>query len=114
MSKKNEEKKLIDSKKDSKAEGDAFLAIADDGNAFYTSVDGVMGRDAWLADSGASTHMTNCKKHFVTYEVFPTPKTVQIGNKEIILAYGKGTINVEMNIKGKWYRNHLQDVWYVP
>lgn len=73
-----------------------------------------MDRDAWLADSGASTHMTNCEKHFVTYEAFPTPKTVQVGNKEIILAYGKGTINVEMNIKGKWYRNHLQDVWYVP
>lgn len=43
---KNEEKKLIDSKKDSKAERDAFLAIADDGNAFYTSIDGVLGRDA--------------------------------------------------------------------
>ncbi|XP_011165913.1 uncharacterized protein LOC105200183 [Solenopsis invicta] len=93
---KMKKKKLTDSKKDSKTEGDAFLAIVDDGKAFYTSVNGIVDRDAWLADSGVSTHMTNCEKHFVTYEAFSTPKTVQVGNKEIILAYGKGMINVEM------------------
>lgn len=109
-------KKQTDFKKESKAEGNAFIAIADNynENAFYISEESVMKRDIWLPDSGVSTHMTNCEKYFSTYEAFVTPKTVQVGNKEVILTYGKDTINVEMNVKGKWYRNHLLDVWYIP
>ncbi|KMQ86059.1 retrovirus-related pol polyprotein from transposon tnt 1-94 [Lasius niger] len=114
---KSKKKKQTDSKKNLKTEGSAFVAITDRNNdkgAFYIFEDSIVEQDAWLADSGASTHMTSCEKHFVMYEAFPTPKAVQVGNKDVILAYGKGAINVEMKIKGIWYRNHLLDVWYVP
>lgn len=107
--KKIKKKKQTDFKKNSKTEGNAFVGIVDrnDKEAFYTSADGIVKQDAWLADSGASNHMTNCEKYFVMYEAFPTPKAVQVGNKDVILAYGKGAINVEMKIKDNWYRNHL-------
>ncbi|KMQ87021.1 integrase core domain protein [Lasius niger] len=109
-------KKQIDSKKNLKTEGNAFVAVVnrnDNRGAFYTFVDSVMEQDVWLADSRASTHMTSCERYFATYEAFPTSKAVQVGNKDVILAYGKGTINVEMKIKDNWYRNHLLNVWYV-
>lgn len=73
-----------------------------------------MEQDAWLADSGASTHMTSCRRYFATYEAFPIPKTVQVGNKNVIFAYGKDAIKVEMKIRSNWYRNCLVNVWYVP
>ncbi|KAK9688319.1 hypothetical protein QE152_g35632 [Popillia japonica] len=70
--------------------------------------------DQWLADSGASAHMTNNKSFFLSYEPFNYPREVQVGNNEIIHAYGDGTINVKMRIHGLWQQNHLKNVWYVP
>lgn len=52
--------------------------------------------------------MTNHKKYIVTYKSFATPKQVLVGNRETILTYDSGTINVEMEIKG--HQNHLLDV----
>ena len=77
-------------------------------------VEGVPSSEVWLADSGATVHMTRFKNYFVEYEPFDVPKKVYIGNNDAILAYGQGTINVEMKIHGKWERNHLAAVWYVP
>lgn len=41
-------------------------------------------------------------------------QTKYIGNNDAIMAYGQRTVNVEMQIHGKWERNHLAAVWYVP
>jgi hypothetical protein len=86
-----------------KTEGDAFLCV-----------EGVPEAELWLADSGASAHMTKRKEYFCTYEPFAVPKRVKIGNSDDILAHGQGTINVKMLINGKWERNHLTEVWFVP
>ncbi|KAK9700733.1 hypothetical protein QE152_g31058 [Popillia japonica] len=90
-------------KKAPKPEGEAFPCERDDRQD-----------DQWLADSGASAHMTNNKSFFLSYEPFNYPREVQVGNNEIIHAYGEGTINVKMRIHGLWQQNHLKNVWYVP
>lgn len=77
-------------------------------------MEGVADGEVWLADSGATAHMTRFKHYFVEYEPFHVPKKVYVGNSDAIMAYGQGTINVEMKIHGKWERNHLAAVWYVP
>ncbi|GFT94233.1 retrovirus-related Pol polyprotein from transposon TNT 1-94 [Nephila pilipes] len=30
------------------------------------------------------------------------------------MAYGHGTVNIEIKISSKWERHHLTEVWYVP
>lgn len=85
-----------------------------DGEAFITTVNDIQKSDGWLADSGASAHMTYNKDFFDNYEDFFIPQNVYIGNNDIIKAYGKGTINVRMKIGGKWVQNYLENVWYVP
>ncbi len=87
-----------------KPEGDAFMCVFEN----------ISDKELWLADSGASTHMTNRKDYFFSYEPFFAPKEVRVGNSEAILAYGQGIVNVEMMINGRWENNHLKDVWYVP
>lgn len=84
------------------------------GEAFLCEVEGVAESDVWIADSGASVHMTRKKDYFLTYEAFIVPKHIQVGNNKMILAYGHGIINVEMFLRGKWIKNHLENVWYVP
>lgn len=93
--------------------GSSKREVAPSGEAFV-SIEGVTDTEQWLADSGASAHMTHNKDYFLTYEIFEIPREVQIGNGEMIHAYGQGTINVEMKVNGTWQKNHLQNVWYVP
>ncbi|GBM36848.1 hypothetical protein AVEN_82838-1 [Araneus ventricosus] len=74
----------------------------------------VQDKDMWLADSGASVHMTPQKEYFLSYESFSSPKDVKIGNNETMFAFGLGTVKVRMLVSGKWENNHLSDVWFVP
>ncbi|KAG8194444.1 hypothetical protein JTE90_011053 [Oedothorax gibbosus] len=78
------------------------------------SIPGVAEEDVWLADSGASAHMTRHKEYFSSFESFTPPKEVQVGNNSTILAYGQGVIDVKMKIGGQWIKNYLTNVWYVP
>ena len=71
-------------------------------------------KEAWVADSGSTNHVTNCKLDFSSYEKFSHTKYVRVGSSELLAAHGSGTVIVEMLIKGKWKRNHLVNVWYVP
>lgn len=89
----------------SKPVGEAFVTTAGASEA---------ASDAWLADSGATAHMTHGKDYFVDFQEFPTAQPVQVGNSEIIYAIGQGAINVQMQVNGVWKRNHLENVWYVP
>ncbi|KAF2897953.1 hypothetical protein ILUMI_08222, partial [Ignelater luminosus] len=71
------------------------------GEAFICEVEGVAESDVWIADSGASVHMTSKKQYFLTYKAFIVPKQVQVGNNKMVLAYGHGIINVEMFVRGQ-------------
>ncbi|GBM18108.1 hypothetical protein AVEN_75526-1 [Araneus ventricosus] len=58
--------------------------------------------------------MTSYRKYFLDFKEFPSPKPVYVGKNNAIMAYGQGTINVDMKVNGKWVSNHLSEVWYVP
>ncbi|KAK9704008.1 hypothetical protein QE152_g28553 [Popillia japonica] len=73
-----EQRKCFKCHKKRKLAGEAFLCERDDRQD-----------DQWLADSGASAHMTNNKSFFLSYEPFNYPREVQVGNNEIIHAYGE-------------------------
>ncbi|GFS34460.1 retrovirus-related Pol polyprotein from transposon TNT 1-94 [Trichonephila inaurata madagascariensis] len=85
-----------------------------EGDAFVCTVEGVPEREVWIADSGASAYMTKHKNYFVDFTQFNSPKPVYVGNSDAIMAYGHGTVNIEIRINRKWERHHLTEVWYFP
>ena len=66
--------------------------------------------DQWIADTGATHHMTKSKNFFVTYESFSEPKPVTLGNHKLMLAYGQGDINVETVVNNEWQQHYLKYV----
>ncbi|GFQ85012.1 retrovirus-related Pol polyprotein from transposon TNT 1-94 [Trichonephila clavata] len=85
-----------------------------EGDAFVCTVEGVPESEVWIADSGASAHMTKHKNYFVDFTKFVSPKPVYVGNSDAIMAYGHGTVNIEIKVNSKWEKHHLTEVWYVP
>lgn len=97
----------------SSSAGNSRREVVPSGEAFVCT-ENIIDTEQWLADSGASAHMTHNKDRFVTYETFHIPREVQIRNGEVIHAHGQGNINVEMKVNDAWQKNHLPNVWYVP
>ncbi|GFT78892.1 CCHC-type domain-containing protein [Trichonephila clavipes] len=85
-------------KKESKPKGE--------GDAFVCTVKGVPKSGVWIADSGASAHMTKHKNYFVIFTQFNSPKPVYVGNNDAIMAYEHiyiyTTVNIEIRINNKW------------
>ena len=70
--------------------------------------------DQWIADTGATHHITKSKNFVVTYESFSEPKPITLGNHKLMFAYGQGDINVETVVNNEQKKHHLKDVWYTP
>ena len=70
--------------------------------------------NTWIGDTGATNHITNNADFYTSYEHFNTLQTVKVGSNERLTAYGKGTIEVNTCVNGKWQKHSLIDVWYVP
>jgi len=70
--------------------------------------------DMWIADTGASHHMTKSKYFFVSYTPFPEPRPITLGNHKLMLAYGQGNIHAETLVDNQWNICYLKDVWYTP
>ncbi|GFX87754.1 CCHC-type domain-containing protein [Trichonephila clavipes] len=85
-----------------------------EGDAFVCTVKGVPESEVWIADRSTSAHMTKHKNYFVDLTQFISPKPVYVGNRDEIMAYGHGTVNIEIRIISKWKKHHLTEVWYVP
>ncbi|GFV94467.1 retrovirus-related Pol polyprotein from transposon TNT 1-94 [Trichonephila clavipes] len=85
-----------------------------DGDAFVCTVEGVPESEVWTADSRVSARMTKHRNYFVDFTQFNLPKPVYVGNSGAIMAYGHGSVNIEIRINNKWERHHLTEVWYVP
>ncbi|GFR23119.1 retrovirus-related Pol polyprotein from transposon TNT 1-94 [Trichonephila clavata] len=83
-------------------------------NAFVFTIEGVPEKEMWIVDSGASAHMTKHKNYSVDFTKFVSPKPVYVGNSDAIMAYGHGTVNIEIKVNSKGERHHLTVVWYVP
>ena len=104
----NNSYKYSDSNSMNTIKNNTFLATSLTVNTNFVS------NDDWISDSGATNHMTANKQHFATYEKFPIPQPIETANKSCILAYGCGSVNVEVYTGKKWSSAMLKDVWYVP
>ena len=68
----------------------------------------------WIAETGASHHMTKARDYFATYTAFERPKPITLENKSFMMAYYQGDINFEIFVIGLWLKNKLTDAWYTP
>ncbi len=68
---------------------------------------------SWYVDNGATNHVTNRKDMYQNFEPFLESHKVMTANG-CVEALGKGTIEVETAVKGKWNKLLLTEVWYVP
>ncbi len=62
---------------------------------------------SWIMDSGATSHMCQCRDLFVTYEKSEKPEIVTLGDRRSFKAVGRGTFTLEMKLPGgetKWRR----------
>lgn len=60
----------------------------------------------WIADSGASSHMTNRRDWFINFEKFKNPLEILIADNSTILAYGSGSIKTTVGT--------MQEVLFMP
>uniref|UniRef100_A0ABD2WUZ7 Integrase catalytic domain-containing protein n=1 Tax=Trichogramma kaykai TaxID=54128 RepID=A0ABD2WUZ7_9HYME len=70
--------------------------------------------DSWIADSGATNHMTANKQHFSAFKPFSSPISVEVANGDKMLAYGCGSVDIELSVKDEIISAKLSDLWYVP
>lgn len=97
-------------KTESKGKTTAFIAYS-----LKANCENSIAADYWCCDSGASKHISPNKHHFVSFTNFCAPEKICLGKKDaVMLAYGHGTINVEVYINNEWENARLEDVWYVP
>lgn len=68
----------------------------------------------WMLDSGASDHMSGRLEWFFDYKPLENPIQVAIGNDTILLAKGRGKINITTCINGKDNKHFFNNVLYVP
>lgn len=93
--------------KKQKANMVAFTVIAD---SLCTQSDS----DVWIADSGATKHITHRRDWFSEYHSVNDGRYVEIANNEKMNIAGYGTIEIQACIDGVWYDRRLENVQYVP
>lgn len=70
--------------------------------------------ESFIFDSAATSHMCYKREWFGDFVEYKTPKSVLVGNKQIILAHGHGNIAIK-SFNGKtWIDATIYDVLYVP
>ena len=71
--------------------------------------------NAWLLDSGASSHMTPNIAYFTTYRKFNTPERVCLGDGRVVEAVGVGNVRLKMLFKASRPKHAtMYDVLHVP
>jgi len=71
-------------------------------------------KDVWYIDNGATTHVTNRRDIFKTFECFQTQVEIRTANGDKAQAIGSGTVDVQTSVNGCWQQKTLSNVWYVP
>ena len=69
--------------------------------------------NSWIIDSGASAHMTYRRALFTKYTTIQS-FDVELGDKHKALAVGKGTVALDLLVKGRAVKCILADVLHVP
>lgn len=83
--------------------------------AFVSEVFSAEGKnEAWIIDSGATDHMTFKKEWYSFFEAFSIPAEIHIGNNSVMSAFGRGNIDFEALVNGRWTSCHMENVLYVP
>ncbi|KAL7287560.1 hypothetical protein TKK_0018211 [Trichogramma kaykai] len=70
--------------------------------------------DVWIADSGASAHITFRSEWLTDYKPITHGNTITLGDGTELAIAGKGTVLVERLLDGKWKAARLDDVLLVP
>ncbi|KAJ3651646.1 hypothetical protein Zmor_017671 [Zophobas morio] len=72
--------------------------------------------ELWVADSGASKHMTFRRDIITNYREFSASerKPITVGNNETIYAEGEGDVMITSYINGQVLEQGMSEVWYVP
>ncbi len=68
----------------------------------------------WIVDSGATCHMCNFRKQFVSYNKLVKPENVVIGDGRSLKAIGRGSVRLLMNLPDGTQLCKLRDVLHVP
>lgn len=78
----------------------------------HIGVNLVSNSDDWIADSGASVHMTSQREIFTS---FVEDQTVfSLADNSTLIVKGHGDVSVTSYVEGKVVNVRLQDVYYVP
>ncbi|KAJ3655416.1 hypothetical protein Zmor_014548 [Zophobas morio] len=72
--------------------------------------------ELWVADSGASKHMTFRRDIITNYREFSASerKPIIVGNNETIYAEGEGDVLITSYVNGQVLEQGMSEVWYVP
>lgn len=70
--------------------------------------------DFWIADTGASRHMTYRKDFFTHFEPVKEKHFVVIADDKVLTTQGAGTVLIQEEINGKTIERELRDVLFVP
>lgn len=98
---------------DEQKQSESFSFIAND-YALVCEVQKENDDEAFIFDSAATSHMCYKREWFGDFVEYKTPKSVLVGNKQIILAHGHGNIAIK-SFNGKtWIDATIYDVLYVP
>lgn len=93
----------------------SYIASANvcDVSAFYSKTSD-RDEDIWLADSGASKHMTFRKDFFTSLNPISEIHHEKIADDKLLPTEGSGTIVITEHISGKFVERELHNVLYVP
>ena len=67
----------------------------------------------WYIDSGATTHMSNNRSNFSSL-VQISPIKVELGNRSIVTAIGKGTVTMRLTVNNRIITCSFENVLYIP
>ena len=68
----------------------------------------------WWIDSGASQHMTQNKEEILEYQKFSDPVKISLADNSVLLAHGKGDVNLSVYDGAKEIKIKLEGVLFVP
>ena len=100
----------------------AFTATMNDValSTVYTNAISLLGKrlgttaveDIWLANSGASCHISFHREWFCDFR--PTNSNISVGGNGLHEVKGIGTILIKRLVNGIWYDGRIENVLYVP
>lgn len=107
-------KRIADAERNSRKAGSrSSSAYICDISSLYSTSCGLKNSE-WICDSGASMHMTSEKSWFTEMKPIEEPMFIKIANDKLINATGRGNIQIQALVEGKWEDRTMYNVLYVP